>query len=243
MKKFLILLLLTSIASYGCTVSEVVTAEKTELDVATLDISENLLLDIGIIRFDPGVPENNNSEKTGVYEGLREAEARYLPYHIKTTLQSTGYWGAVRVLPSEEAYSDVLISGLIERSDGEYVTLRVKAEDLTGRQWFERTYAMQTGSRSYAMNRDRTEDPYQKVFNDLANDLRTYAAGLSAKEISAIRQTSELMFFADMAPTAFGEHLAEDEDGKVTMVRLPAENDPMVKEVGVLCVHPMTVTQ
>ena len=228
MKKFLILLLLTSIASYGCTVSEVITAEKTELDVATLNISENLLLDIGIVRFDPNVPENNNSEKTGVYEGLREAEARYLPYHIKTTLQSTGYWGAVRVLPSEDAYSDVLISGLIERSDGEYVTLRVKAEDLTGRQWFEKTYSMQTGSRSYAMNRDRTEDPYQKVFNDLANDLRTYAAGLSAKEISAIRQTSELMFFADMAPTAFGEHLVEDEDGKVTMVRLPAENDPMV---------------
>ena len=228
MKKFLILLLLTSIATYGCTVSEVITAEKTELDVATLDISENLLLDIGIIRFDPGVPENNNSEKTGVYSGLREAEARYLPYHIKTTLQSTGYWGAVRVLPSEDVFSDVLISGAIERSDGEYVTLRIKAEDLTGRQWFERTYAMQTGSRSYAMNRDRAEDPYQKVFNDLANDLRTYAAGLTAKEISAIRQTSELMFFADMAPTAFGEHLSEDEDGQVTMLRLPAENDPMV---------------
>jgi hypothetical protein len=228
MKKCLILLLLTSFANYGCTVSQVITAEKTELDVATLNISENLLLDIGIVRFDPGVPENNNSEKTGVYAGLREAEARYLPYHIKTTLQSTGYWGAVRVLPSEDVFSDVLISGAIERSDGEYVTLKVKAEDLTGRQWFERTYAMQTGSRSYAMNRDRTEDPYQKVFNDLANDLRTYAAGLTAKEISAIRQTSELMFFADMAPTAFGEHLSEDEDGQVTMVRLPAENDPMV---------------
>ena len=91
MKKFLVLLLLTSIGSYGCTVSEVITAEKTKLDVATLDISENLLLDIGIVRFDPNVPANNNSEKTGVYEGLREAEARYLPYHIKTTLQSTGY--------------------------------------------------------------------------------------------------------------------------------------------------------
>jgi hypothetical protein len=117
---------------------------------------------------------------------------------------------------------------VIERSDGEYVALKVRAEDLTGRQWFERTYTMQTGSRSYAMNRDRTEDPYQKVFNDLANDLHAYAEGLTAKEISAIRQTSELMFFADMAPTAFGEHLEEDADGNVTMVRLPAENDPMV---------------
>lgn len=228
MRKTLILLTLTSIACSACTVSEVVTAEKTRLDVASLNISENLLLDIGIVRFDPGIPKNNNSEKTGIYEGLREAESRYLPYHIKTTLQSTGYWGAVRVIPNRNVFSDVIISGVIERSDGEYVALRLKAEDLTGRQWFERTYKTQTGSRSYAMNRDRTEDPYQKVFNDLANDLRIFAARLTPHEIATIRRTSELMFFADMAPTAFGEHLEKGEDGYVTLLRLPAENDPMV---------------
>jgi hypothetical protein len=228
MNKSIFLLALVTITCSACTVSEVVTAEKTELDVASLNISENLLLDVGIVRFDPGVPANNNSDKTGVYEGLREAEARYLPYHIKTTLQSTGYWGAVRVLPSENVFSDVLLSGLIERSDGEYITLKVKAVDLTGREWFERTYAMQTGSRSYAMNRDRSEDPYQKVFNDLANDLHMYAESLTAKQIGEIRQTSELLFFADMAPTVFGEHLVTDDDGMLTTVRLPAENDPMV---------------
>ncbi len=228
MKTTPILLAVAAIGLSACTVQEVITGERTELDVASLEIAENLLLDIGIVNFDPGVPQSNDSEKSGIYEDVREAEARYLPYHIKTTLQSTGYWGAVRVVPSTDVYTDVILRGTIERSDGEFVTLTIKAEDITGREWFERTYATQTGVRAFSENRDRTQDPYQKVFNDLANDLREYATTLAPKDISRIRQTSELMFFADMAPTAYGEHLAISEEGNIDIVRLPAENDPMV---------------
>jgi hypothetical protein len=43
-----------------------------------------------------------------------------------------------------------------------------------------------------------------------------------------VRQISELKFFADMSPLAYGEHLATDDDGIVSIVRLPAENDPTV---------------
>ena len=215
-------------AMCGCTVSEVITAEKTELYVATLDMSENLLMDVGIVNFEPGVPEKNNIDKTGIYPEVRMAEARYIPYHIKTTLQGTGFWGAVRVIPSRYVFTDVTVSGAIERSDGEYVDLRLWAEDSLGNKWFENEYSMQTGITSYAEYRDKTQDPYQKVYNDFANDLREYASALTAQEISRIRQASELKFFADMAPIAYGEHLATDEDGMVTVVRLPAENDPMV---------------
>ena len=228
MRKTPVVVALFALTSSGCTVQEVITAEHTKLNVASLEMSENLLMDIGIVNFEPGIPRNNDPDKTGVYEEVREAEARYLPYHIKTTLQSTGYWGAVRVVPSNEVHTDVLLLGEIERSDGEFVTLTVKAQDVTGREWFENTYSTQTGVRSYSENRDRTQDPYQKIFNDLANDLRSYVTTLSAKEITQIRQTSELKFFADMAPTAYGEHLGTADDGNVTINRLPAENDPMV---------------
>lgn len=228
MKRNAVLLTIAFACLSGCSVNEVITAEYTPLDVASLDISENLLLDVGITKFDPGVPENNDPNRSGVYEEIRSAEARYLPYHIKTTLQSTGYWGAVRVIPSADVYTDVFVTGEIERSDGEFITLSVKASDITGREWFENTYTMQTGVRSYSENRDRTNDPYQKIFNDLANDLHAHAATLTPREISRIRQTSELLFFADMAPTAFGEHLAEGDGGRLEIQRLPAENDPMV---------------
>ena len=148
-----------------------------------MQISEAMLLDVGIMNFAAGVPEKNNIEKTRIYPEVRMAEARYIPYHLKTTLQGTGFWGAVRVIPSEYAFTDVMISGEIEESDGEYVTIRVKAADALGSEWFERSYTMQTGIVSYADYRDRSQDPYQKVFNDFANDLRAHALTLTPKEI------------------------------------------------------------
>ena len=216
------------LAGAGCTVNEVIQAETTELEVASLSVSEALLLDVGVLRFDHGVPPNNDIEKTGIYPEVRMAEARYLPYHIKTTLQGTGYWGAVRVIPSREVATDVIVHGAIEQSDGEYVTLLIGASDATGQLWFEREYSAQTGISSYAEYRDRTQDPYQKVFNEFANDLHQYVTTLEPKQIARIREVSELKFFADMAPQAFGNHLAANDDGVVEVLRLPAENDPMV---------------
>jgi hypothetical protein len=222
------LLLVSAMLCTGCTVSEVITAEKTELEVASLDIAENMLLDVGIVNFEDGLPEQNDPDETGVYPEVREAETRYLPYHLKTTLQGTGYWGAVRVIPSRYVFTDVTLSGVIEKSDGEHVTLRVTAEDAMGRHWYEKEYEMQTGITSYSESRDRTQDPYQKVFNDIANDLRSHAATLNPEDVKRIRQVSELRFFGDMAPDVYGEYLATNEDGVTTPVRLPANNDPMV---------------
>ncbi len=220
-------MLLVSLTS-ACTVSEVITPEYTELAVAKKEIAENLLLDVGVINFDTGVSSKNDPEKTGVYDEIRRAESRYLPYHIKTTLQGTGFWGAVRVIPSRYVFTDVTLTGEIERSDGEYVELRVRVADATGRQWFERSYDMQTGIRSYDQGRDRTQDPYQKVFNDVANDMRAFALTLSNEDVLRIRQVSEMQFFADMAPTSYAEYIATSDDGVTSLQRLPAENDPMV---------------
>lgn len=225
------LILAVAFISSGCTVSEVISAETTELNVASLDIAESMLLDIGILNFDAGVPEKNNFEKSGIYPEIRQAEARYLPYHIKTTLQGTGYWGAVRVIPNRYVFTDVIVTGRIVRSDGEFVTLNIKVEDSLGNEWFDKDYSAQTGLTSYAEYRDRAEDPYQKAFNDIANDLREYASGLDPKQVTRLRQASELRFFADMAPTAYAEHLSVNEDGKTSIVRLPANNDPMVSRL------------
>lgn len=214
----------------GCTVSEVVTAETTELEVADIEVPEDMLLDVGIVNFEPGIPEGNDADDSGIYEEVREAESRYLPYHLKQTLQGTGYWGAVRVIPSRYVFTDVILSGEIVESDGEFATLRVKAEDATGREWFEKEYSTQTGITSYTDYRDRSNDPYQKVFNDVANDLSEHAAALAPREVTRIRQVSELRFFGDMAPTAFGDYLVT-EDGLTKPVRLPANNDPMVERL------------
>jgi hypothetical protein len=212
----------------GCTVNEVIVAEESDLIVADEPVEESKLLDVGIVEFAAGIDEDNDSRKTGVYEEIRLAETKYLAYHLKTTLQGTGHWGAVRVIPSREAFTDVIISGQIEKSDGEFVVLDIAVEDAAGRHWFDKSYEMQTGVTSYSDRRDRRLDPYQKVFNDIANDLYAYVSQLPPKQLQQTRQVSELKFFADMSPLAYGEHLGVDEDGIATVVRLPAENDPTV---------------
>ena len=228
MTKRICLLACAALLLSGCAVNEVITAEVKALDVADVAPPEDLLFDIGIVEFDDGVPANNDPTKTGVYQEVRSAEVRYLPYHLKTTLQATGHWGAVRVIPSRSAFTDVIISGVIEKSNGEFVTLRVRVEDATGHKWYEKVYETQTGVSSYNQYRDRTNDPYQNVFNDIANDLREYVAAIPPKQVQQIRQVSELQFFGDMAPLSFGGHLATDDDGITSIVRLPAENDPTV---------------
>jgi hypothetical protein len=212
----------------GCTVNEVIVADESDLVVAPTPVEESRLLDVGVVEFAAGIGEENDPGKTGVYEEIRLAETKYLAYHLKTTLQGTGYWGAVRVIPSRQAFTDIIISGDIRRSDGEFVELNVRVEDAAGRHWYDKTYETQTGVTSYSDRRDRRLDPYQKIFNDIANDLQSFAAQLPPNQLRQTRQISELRFFADMSPLAYGEHLAQDEDGIATVVRLPADNDPTV---------------
>ena len=230
-KKYLIGLLFVTIAASGCSVNEVINAEETTLVVAATPKDEGSLLDIGIIEFDNGVPEDNNPEDSRIYEPIRDAESRYLAYHLKNTMQGTGYWGAVRVIPSREAYTDIIVNARIGQSDGEFVELEVTVSDTSGKEWYSRNYETQTGISSYSESRDRRQDPYQKVFNDIANDLQAYVESMEHEEVVRLQQISELRFFTDMAPDAYGEHLQFDEDDLVTVNRLPAENDPAVQRL------------
>ena len=225
---FLLSVAVALLSLSACTVNELVSPEETALVVAAEEKPEHMLLDVGLIQFGEGVDAKNVAEKTGIYEDIRNAESRYLPYHLKTTLQDTGHWGAVRVLPSVDFFTDVIVSGSIKKSDGEFAEIEIDVSDATGRHWYKKTYSTQTGLSSYSEYRDRTRDPYQNLFNDVANDLHAYASTLGAKDIETIQHVSELKFFEDMAPNTFGEHLQRDKDGRYLINRLPADNDPTV---------------
>ena len=202
MLRLSLLILTLCLLGTGCTVNEVIVAEETELVVASSPVDEARLLDIGIVELLPGIDEDNESRKSGVFEEIRFAETKYLAYHLKTTLQGTGHWGAVRVIPSRQAFTDVVISGDIEKSDGEFVTLSITVDDAAGRHWFSKTYEAQAGITSYSDRRDRRLDPYQKLFNDIANDLQVFVSQMPPKVLEQTRQISELQFFADMSPLA-----------------------------------------
>ena len=73
-----LLLALAGLGLTACSVNEVITADETELIVAETPPDESMLLDIGIVQFDAGVPEDNDPSDTRIYAEIRSAEARYL---------------------------------------------------------------------------------------------------------------------------------------------------------------------
>ena len=119
----------------GCNTTTVKTTsyEKVALEAETT--SEELLLDVGVGIFNPGTDALSVQEE-GVFPKIREAEARFMPYKLMETLQHTGNWGVVRVIPDRLSEMDVWVDGEILKSDGENLWLQVTVEDATGKRWF-----------------------------------------------------------------------------------------------------------
>jgi hypothetical protein len=163
-----------------------------------------------------------------VFPEVRRAEARYMPYHLKNTLEASGQWGSVWVLPAKSDAADVLVWGRIDHSDGLRAEIRVGAWDTTGREWFNRTYETKVPEKAYSKYRDRSQDPYQNIYNSIANDLLAARQKLSARELATVRQVGELRFAAALVPSAFEGYLARDRNGVYSVKRLPAEDDPML---------------
>lgn len=211
----------------GCATSRTVQYETIDAIQAETEVAEVALLDVGILLFDPGVPEDQEEADGFVFPDVRRAEARFMPYHLKKTLEGTGHWGSVWVLPERSNAVDLIVFGRVEHSDGLEVKLRIGAWDATGREWLNKPYKSRVPEKAYSKYRDLTQDPYQNIYNDIVNDLLAAREKLSEKKLGAIRQVAELRFAADLVPSAFGSHLEED-DGEYSIRRLPAEDDPML---------------
>lgn len=205
--------------------------EPTAISMAETELPESDLLDVGIETFDPGVEGAEVDEEEGISPEIRKSEARYIPVHLKNTMQRTGHWGAVRVIPTRTEATDVLVTGKILKSDGETFELAVDAYDATGRHWFSHVYESEKESDEYARHRRGEDDPFQDLYNAIANDLAKHRAGLTREEIENVRQVAELRFAAWLAPDAFAPYLMEDEDGIWHVKRLPAADDPMLQRV------------
>jgi hypothetical protein len=54
---------------------------------------------------------------------------------------------------------------------------------------------------------------------------------LAANDLETIRRVSELRFASDLAPYAFGSYMTQDKKGMKQIVRLPADDDPMMQRM------------
>ena len=198
---------------------------------ALAEIPETQLLDIWIELFDPGELPKNADKASGLSMDIRDAEARYMPEQLRTVMEATGYWGAVRVVPQDTEGSELLVRGIIIVSDGEELELEITALDATGREWFSRNYEQEIEADSYRERNSSGEDMFHSLYHTIANDLAEFRQSLTASDITAIRRVAELRFAADLSPEAFDDYLALDRKGRYSVVRLPAADDTMLRRV------------
>jgi len=214
----------------GCATISMTSATALETFEAPSDLPDAARLDVVVVEFDPGLPADGKPIPDDLYPEIREAEAKLLSIQLVKTLEKTGHWGAVSVLPSEPIASDVTITATILHSDGRDLHLLVHARDSAGRTWFERKYRTRAAEGSYR-SANMAFDPHQPMFNTIANALVEARSELDAKQLEEIATISELEFASRLSPEIFDGYLATDEDSMVEIVRLPALDEPMLERV------------
>jgi hypothetical protein len=147
------------------------------------------------------------------------------------TMQSTGQWGAVRVLPPGHGITDLRVSGTILLSTGMKLALDIRAVDARGSVWLDERYRAEADEVVYLSNQASQRDPFQSLYNEISNDLLQARQKLRAGEPQEIRQVSRLQFAANLAPEPFKDYLTTDKKGRTRVERLPARDDPMMARV------------
>jgi len=230
---WLLVAALTLAALLGCATGPVKqVVEPTDAIRVDRALPEAALLDVGIQVFETAAITAAEAREQSTDPKILEAEARFIPFHLKKTLQETGQWGAVRVVPARAEEVDVSVSGKLIESNGERLRVEIKVVDATGRVWFHNEYVAEATEKSYeALDKKQDRDPYQDLYNRVANDMLAYRQLLNANDVSAIRQVAQLKFARSVVPYAFDSYLVQDRDGILRVSRLPAENDPMFERV------------
>jgi hypothetical protein len=199
------------------------------IKTAAAPVPEEQLLDVAVVVFDPGLDEYDEDEP--VYPEVRKAEARFMPMQLSQAMQDSGAWGAVRVVPDDGEVNDIMVRGKILRSDGETLALAITATDSRGEVWLDKTYTGEASRYAYESPTRNASDPFQAVYNTIANDLLQELEALPPKERSNVRVVTELRFARSFSPDAFDGYLKQNRKGQFEVQRLPAESDPMLARV------------
>ncbi len=235
MKKILLpfilsMFMLSLLAGCATSAGQKTAKSKVALQKVSQELAENQLLDVWIELFDAGELPKDKDDVRGLSIEIRKAEARYIPFHLRGVMEKTGYWGAVRVVPENTEGAELLVRGTILVSTGEKLKLEIAAIDASGREWFRRTYKGEVEAEEYD-NTLLPADSFDALYRTIANDLAQFRDKLTDDERINIRQIAEMRFAADMVPDAFSSYLSEDDKGKFTLLKLPAEGDPAYQRV------------
>jgi hypothetical protein len=188
-------------------------------------ITDAQLLDVGIVLFDPGTVVIDDD--TVASASIRQSESVWFATQAKTALDYSNVWGSVRTMPSANYVMDVLVSGRIIESNGEVVQLNLTVGDATGATWYTKEYEQRASAYAYNPEVSTNRDPFRSLFVEIANDMYDYRTSLAGNQLANIRSVSKVRFAQEFLPAAFDGFL-DNQDGRYTLSRTPAANDPMI---------------
>jgi hypothetical protein len=220
------------LALAGCNTHTVKTTSYISIVQDSQNVPEDLLLDVGVSVFDPGIDEIEKRDEETTNHEIRVAESRYAPFLLAETLQRSANWGIVRLMPNNESPMDVIINGTILQSDGEAMQIRIAVTDSSGREWYTKVYSELISQFSYEPSQRQQADPFQVIYNKISNDLLEYRKrNLTNQQIVEVRTISELLFARRFSPEVFDSYLTTDRQGNLAITALPAETDPVLQRV------------
>ena len=230
--KQLVGFLFVALFTTACATHTVKSTSYTPVVQDSQNVPEEMLLDVGIAIFDPGLDVLTDDQEEITNGQIRVAESRYAPYLLAETLQRSANWGIVRVMPNDNSPMDVYITGTIRESNGEAMAMDVRVADSRGREWYTKHYEEVISQFSYDPQQRQKVDPFQVIYNKIANDLLAFRQSqVESDDIREIRTVSEMLFAQNFSDAAFGEYLTQDRDGYYQLTALPAENDPLLNRI------------
>ena len=183
-------------------------------------------LNVTISVFDPGVPADDSVLRDlEVFPRIRGVEAQLLPFRLREALVDTGDWGAVRVVTKPDLAAELLLTGSILRSDGDVLALRIQARDATGRTWFDRAFNAE------AIDDATPGSEFRHLYESIASSLLDARQQFDEATLRAIANVSLMRYAVELAPASFEGFIQETSEGTWTLLRLPAENDPMLRRI------------
>ena len=235
-KTILLFLCLTALLGLSaCSTQTVKSTTITEALIEQNNIPEDELLDIGVAVFNPGFDDMDEDQQELTFGDVRMAETYYVANLLSTTLQSTGNWGVVRVVPNDSSTNDLAVKGTILQSDGETMLVHINVTDSSGRTWIDKDYEEVVSRYSYDNRLQGSRDSFQGLYNRIANDILRYRQqNMSRDDLLNIRTISQIQFARSFAPQAFDQYLSTDRNGILEVQRLPAQNDPMLSRIEVI---------
>ena len=190
--------------------------------------ADEALLDVGVVLFDSGIPEDESlHSELNVFPRIREAEAQYLPVTLRRELEDSGQWGVVRVVPEPGPLSELTVQGLIVESNGLRQRIHFNVVDAVGRVWIDQIYSLQRAQTAVP----QAGEPFAGLYRRLAADMLAFRQQLDGRSLRQIRSVALMRYAQSLSPEAFADYLTVDEQGIYRLLRLPATGDPMMKRV------------